>query len=88
MARDVGASHDAIIDLFERIERFLRRLETHIKVPPTHAMMDLIVKIMLRFSESLPLRRKDIINKQRSASMLNHPWIYCITADLFDPKKI
>jgi hypothetical protein len=45
--RDVSASQDTIVDLFERIENFFRRLETYTEVPPTHGMMDLIVKIMV-----------------------------------------
>jgi hypothetical protein len=67
-ARDVGASQDAIVDLFERIENFFRRLETYTEVPPTHAMMDLIVKIMVEVLGILAIATKEI--RQRSASKL------------------
>lgn len=67
-ARDVSASRDAIVDLFERIENFLRRLETYAEVPPTHAMMDLIVKIMAEVLGILAIATKEI--RQRSASKL------------------
>ncbi|KAH8997859.1 hypothetical protein EDB86DRAFT_3076393 [Lactarius hatsudake] len=46
-AKDVVASHDALIDIFERIESFFRRLETYTEVPTTEAMRDTIVKIMV-----------------------------------------
>ncbi|KAH9019311.1 hypothetical protein EDB83DRAFT_2556005 [Lactarius deliciosus] len=46
-AKDVDASHDALVDIFERIENFFRRLETYTEVPTTDAMRDIIVKIMV-----------------------------------------
>jgi len=42
VAEDVHASHDALIDLIDRIENFFKRLETYTEVPPTHAMIDVI----------------------------------------------
>ncbi len=46
-AKDVVASRDALVDIFERIESFFRRLETYTEVPTTEAMRDTIVKIMI-----------------------------------------
>jgi len=46
-AKDVVASQDALVDIFEHIESFFRRLETYIEVPTTAAMRDTIVKIMV-----------------------------------------
>ncbi|KAH9016032.1 hypothetical protein EDB85DRAFT_1828171, partial [Lactarius pseudohatsudake] len=46
-AKDVAASQDALIDIFERIESFFRRLEEYSEVPTTDAMKDIIVKIMV-----------------------------------------
>ncbi|KAH8986097.1 hypothetical protein EDB92DRAFT_1281543 [Lactarius akahatsu] len=46
-AKDVVASQDALIDIFERIESFFRRLEEYSEVPTTEAMRDVIVKIMV-----------------------------------------
>ena len=45
-AKEVVASQDALINIFERIENFFRRLETYTEVPTTEAMKDIIVKIM------------------------------------------
>ncbi|KAH9016025.1 hypothetical protein EDB85DRAFT_2280101 [Lactarius pseudohatsudake] len=46
-AKDVAASQDALVDIFERIESFFRRLEEYSEVPTTEAMKDTIVKIMV-----------------------------------------
>ncbi|KAH8986870.1 hypothetical protein EDB92DRAFT_1220167 [Lactarius akahatsu] len=46
-AKDVVASQDALVDIFERIESFFRRLEEYSDVPTTEAMRDIIVKIMV-----------------------------------------
>jgi hypothetical protein len=65
-ARDVGASQDALVDLFERIENFFMRLETYTEVPPTRAMMDLIVKILAEVLGILAIATKNV--QQESAS--------------------
>ena len=44
---DVRASHDTLIDIFERIENFFQRLEIYTEVSPTPEMIDIIVKIMV-----------------------------------------
>jgi len=46
-AKDVRESQDALVDVFERVENFLKRLETYTEAPPTAAMTDMIVKIMV-----------------------------------------
>ncbi|KAI9435615.1 hypothetical protein BJY52DRAFT_1218172 [Lactarius psammicola] len=46
-AKDVVANQDTLINIFERIESFFRRLETYTEVPTTEAMKDIIAKIMV-----------------------------------------
>ena len=46
MAKDVKASEAILIDIFESIENFFRRLEVYTTVLPTPAMTDMMVKIM------------------------------------------
>ena len=46
-ALDAIASQDALIDIFERIENFFRRLEEYAEVPTTGTMKDIMVKIMV-----------------------------------------
>ncbi|KAH8977019.1 hypothetical protein EDB86DRAFT_3110254 [Lactarius hatsudake] len=45
-AKDVWASHDALVNLFERIQFFLKRLGVHTRVSPTKNMVEILVKIM------------------------------------------
>ncbi|KAH9057379.1 hypothetical protein EDB87DRAFT_1578759 [Lactarius vividus] len=59
-AKDVRASQDALVDLFGRIDNFFRRLEKHIEVRPTAAMMDVIVKIMVEVLSILGIVTKEI----------------------------
>jgi hypothetical protein len=44
--RDVAASHDTFIYLFERIHFFLRRLKSYTGMPLTNESMELLGKIV------------------------------------------
>ncbi|KAF8487157.1 hypothetical protein DFH94DRAFT_678202 [Russula ochroleuca] len=46
-AKDARASQDTLIDIFERVEMFFRRLEIYTEVPPTSEMTENIVQIMV-----------------------------------------
>ncbi|KAI0284495.1 hypothetical protein BC826DRAFT_1055924, partial [Russula brevipes] len=59
-ARDVRASHDTLINIFEQIENFFRRLEVYMEVSPTPEMTDMIVKIMAEVLSILALATKEI----------------------------
>ena len=65
-AWDVRSSADTLIDIFERIENFFRRLEVYTEVPPTAEMMDMMVKIMVEILSILGIATKEI--KQGRAS--------------------
>ena len=67
MAKDVEASQDALIDLFERIENFFKRLETYTSVPPTEAMTDIIVKIMIEVLNIFAIATKEMRQGRASA---------------------
>jgi hypothetical protein len=67
-AKDVDASEDVLVDLFGRIENFIRRLESYTEVRPTAAMMNVIVNIMVEVLTILGIATKEI--KQRRASEL------------------
>ena len=58
--KDVNAAQDAMIDIFERIENFFKRLETYTEVPPTAAMTDIIVKIMAEVLNVFAIATKEI----------------------------
>jgi hypothetical protein len=65
---DVHASQDTLIDIFERIENFFRRLEIYTEVAPTPEMTDIIVKIMVEVLSILGVTTKNI--KQSRTSKL------------------
>jgi hypothetical protein len=66
-AKDVEASQDALIDLFERIENFFKRLETYTSVPPTDAMTDIVVKIMIEVLNIFAIATKEMRRGRASA---------------------
>jgi hypothetical protein len=58
--KDVSASYDALVDLIESIEHFLGRLEIYTELPPTAAMGEIIVKIMVELLSTIALVTKQI----------------------------
>jgi len=59
-AKDVRKSQDTLVDVFERIEYFLRRLEVYTQVPPTAEMMDTIIQILAEVLTILGIAMKEI----------------------------
>jgi hypothetical protein len=51
---------EALIDIFECIENFFKRLETYTEVPATAAMTDIIVKIMAEVLNVFAIATKEI----------------------------
>ena len=63
-AKDVRASQDTLINIFERIEMFFRRLEIYTEVPATTEMMEIIVQIMAEVLSVLGIVTKEILVRQ------------------------
>jgi hypothetical protein len=59
-ASRVSSSYDALIELFECLGSFLKRLEIYTDAPPTPIMTDIIVKIMAELLSVLALATKQI----------------------------
>ena len=59
-AKNVCASQDTLLDVFERIEMFFRRLETYTEVPLTTEMMDIIIQIVVEVISILGIATKEI----------------------------
>ena len=59
-AKDVRASQNTVLDIFERIEMFFRRLEVYTEVEPTPEMMEMIVQIMVEVLSILGIATKEI----------------------------
>jgi hypothetical protein len=59
-AKDVQASQDALINIFERIEMFFRRLEIYTELRPTTGMIDVIIQIMVEVLSILGIATTEI----------------------------
>jgi hypothetical protein len=59
-ASGVTSSYDALLDFFECLGNFLKRLEIYTTIPPTPLMTDIIIKIMVEFLSVLALATKQI----------------------------
>lgn len=58
--KDASASHEKLIDLFNRIECFFRRLEIYTGIPPTAAMTNMIIEIMVEVLDVLAVITKGV----------------------------
>jgi hypothetical protein len=58
--KDVGSNYDAVVDLLQSIEHFLSRLQIYTELPPTAAMRDIVVKIMVELLYTIALVTKQI----------------------------
>ena len=66
--RDVVATHDMLIGLFERIHFFLQRLDSYTGIPLTDELTGLLGKIMAQILYILALSTKTM--KERGMSEL------------------
>jgi hypothetical protein len=67
--KGVSADFDALVDLLESIEHFLKRLDIYTKVPPTPAMTEIVVKILVELLSTLALATKQIRQGRLSESV-------------------
>ncbi len=58
--KDVRASQDTLLDIFERIEMFFRRLEVYTEVEPTEEMMDMMVQITVEVLSIVGIATKEL----------------------------
>ena len=56
----VSSSYDSLVDLFECLGNFLKRLEIYTTIPFTPLMTDIIVKIMVELLAVLALATKQV----------------------------
>jgi len=66
--KDVSASYDALIDLFESIKRFLCRLEIYTNIPLTTAMTVIVVEKLAEVLSVLALATKQVKQGRISGS--------------------
>jgi hypothetical protein len=66
VAKDVRASQDTLVDVFESIEMFFRRLDVYTEVPLTTEMTDVITHIMAEVLSILGIATKEITRSRFS----------------------
>ena len=54
------ASYDALVDLFTSFENFLSRLSIYAAIPPTPAVANVLVKIIVELISTLALATKQV----------------------------
>jgi hypothetical protein len=69
-AKDAQASQDTLIDIFERIEMFFRRLEIYTELPLTMEMMDTMIQIMTEILSFLGIATKETKQGRTSKYLL------------------
>ena len=69
-AKCVTASYDPLVDLLEAIERFLRRLDIYTRIPPTPAIDEIVVKIMVELLSTLALTTNELKQGRSSEFVL------------------
>jgi hypothetical protein len=68
--KDVNASYDALLDLFNSIGNFVQRLEIYTKIPLTTPMKKMVIQIIVELLSTLALATKEIKRGRLSESIL------------------
>jgi hypothetical protein len=68
--KDASADQGTLVEMFERIEAFFRRLEIYIGVAPNQEMMDIIMIIMVDILNISAIATKELKQGRISKSLL------------------
>ena len=68
-AKYSSTNQEKLIDLFNRIERYFRRLEIYIGITPTTAMKEIVVDIMVEVLTILAIATKEVKSGRLSELM-------------------
>ncbi len=69
--KDIRASKNTLIDIFERMEMFFRRLEVYTEAQRTSEMMNIIIQIMVEVLSILGIATKEIKQSRLSKYSLH-----------------
>ena len=67
-AKSVISSFDALVDLLKSIEHFLKCLDVYTRIPPTPAMDEIVVKILVELLTTLALATRELKQGRSSES--------------------
>ena len=71
----MNASQDVPIDVFERIGRFFKRLESYTERTPSEAMTDMMVEVMVEVLSVLAIVTVDIKQMRLSQFVTSNFWV-------------
>ena len=74
-AKDVNASQDMLVDLFQRIGRFFKRLESYTERTPSEGMSEMMVEVMVEVLSVLAIVTLEIKQKRRSQFTTSNFWV-------------
>ena len=83
-ASGVTSSYDALLDLFECLANFLKRLEIYTTISPTQMMTDIITKIMVELLLVVALATRQI-NQGRFSECAVH--IYLVRGSIMTQRS-
>lgn len=66
-------SEDTVVDLLESIEHFLKRLDIYTKIPPTPAMDEIVMRIMVEVLSILAVTTRELKEGRPSEWALARP---------------
>jgi hypothetical protein len=81
VVKGVIDGYDTLVDLLESIEHFLNRLDIYTKIPPTAAMTEIVVKILVELLSTLALATKQIKQGKPSESVFGEVLHYLTRRD-------
>ena len=67
-AKSVITSFNALVNLLESIEHFLKRLDIYIRIPATPTVDEIMVKILVELLTTLALATRELKRGQSSES--------------------
>jgi hypothetical protein len=70
-AKGIISNCDALVDLLESIEHFLNRLNIYTLTPPTPAMDEMMVRILVELISTLALVTEELKQRRSSESDLD-----------------
>ena len=65
----MGSSNNSLVDVIESIERVLMRVDVYNQVPHTHALGEMVIKIIVELLSTLALATKRLKQGQSSESV-------------------
>ena len=69
-AKGIISNCDALVDLLESIEHFLNRLNIFTRIPPTPAIDEIVVKVLVELISTLALVTGELKQRRSSESVL------------------